>query len=82
MSDEYPKWVRGVVVDNAEQESAVLEGRATFEVIKSAQGDIKTLAGITPRPAHPPEPTLDEPAEMIAAVQETFTRRKTKRRQD
>ena len=36
---EYPKWVKGVVVKNADEEEAVLDGTAEFRVTKSAMGD-------------------------------------------
>lgn len=46
---EYPKWVKGVVVQNRDEEDAVLDGRAVFKVTASAAGETRELASITPR---------------------------------
>ena len=79
---EYPKWVGGVVCQNADEEFAVKEGRAVLNEVHSAYGVSVSIASITPRveeitlEAAP----LDVPAGLIAAAQETFTRRKSKRK--
>lgn len=45
---EYPKWLAefGLVVQNADEERAVIEGRAIFEELRSAEGTTKTVVGI------------------------------------
>lgn len=46
---EYPKWVKGVVVQNRDEEEAVLDGRAEYDVIVSAAGEQKTLRSFKPK---------------------------------
>ncbi|HET8648093.1 MAG TPA: hypothetical protein VFO85_21535 [Vicinamibacteria bacterium] len=60
----YPRWVGDVVADNAEEETAVLEGRAVIETVKSAQGEARRIVGIRPkeRPALAPAPEPAAPA--------------------
>lgn len=85
-----------VVARDEVEEAALLQGRATVAVVKADAGDVRSVAlsgeeraaiaselrsalqlEVTPEPA--PEP-FSEPAAMIAAAQETFTRRKSKRK--
>lgn len=46
---EFPKWVKGVVVKNRDEEEAVLDGRAVFDVVKAASGDVVTLRSFKPK---------------------------------
>lgn len=46
---EFPKWVRGVVVETREEEEAVLDGRAEYRVTKSAAGETRELSGFRPK---------------------------------
>lgn len=48
--DEYPKWVGGVVVKNAEEEEAVMEGRAILEEVKRAEGSEFRIVGYSEKP--------------------------------
>lgn len=54
MTDEYPKYVpapvgQAVIVNSAEEEQAVLDGTALFEVVLSANGPTYTFAGVKGR---------------------------------
>lgn len=42
---EYPKWLpdHQVIVQTAEEHRALLDGRADIHVVKSAQGDTRTV---------------------------------------
>jgi hypothetical protein len=41
--NEYPKWVKGVVVDNAQQEAKVRDGSAVFSEVVSAEGTVRKV---------------------------------------
>jgi hypothetical protein len=56
----YPAWVEGVVVQNAEEEAAVREGRAVLEETVSAHGNTLRIKSITPKPE--PVVTFERPA--------------------
>lgn len=85
---EYPKFLPrfNVVAENAAAHRALLEGRATVEVVLKAQsGDVRAIVpkpveAEEPKAVEPPPEPLVEPEAMIAAAQETFTRRKSKRK--
>lgn len=88
--DEYPKYLPhyDVVAQSKAEHDALLEGRAEVAcVLKSAQGDkyaivpkAEVLDGYAVTLDAETGPFTSEPAEMIAAAQETFTRRKSKRK--
>lgn len=42
---EYPKWVKGVVVDNAAEEKALLDGTAILSEVYSAAGITRRVVG-------------------------------------
>lgn len=79
---EYPKFLQrhNVVAKTEAEHRALLEGRATVEVVLKAQaGDVRAIvqrpAAVEAEPA-PPEPgPLSEPAAMIAEVERTFRRK-------
>ena len=82
---EFPKWLpeHGVVAKSAEEEKALSDGRA--EVVldyHSAEGDTFKIAykAEAPKAAEKATRPDPDPEAMIRDVQETFTRRKSKRK--
>lgn len=62
---EYPKWVMGEIVQNAEEEAAALRGKATASPGVPASPAEAGPAEIAPKPRHVASPRVRKPAAPI-----------------